>query len=84
DDYEHYRATARGTYYDLPDIAPGPMLTTTDQLIAALRDLKAVQEEWADAYARFRERFNPYETGKSSETVVDLFFARALAGGEAR
>ncbi|WP_367140173.1 MULTISPECIES: bifunctional glycosyltransferase/CDP-glycerol:glycerophosphate glycerophosphotransferase [Streptomyces] len=79
DDYEHYRATARGTYYDLPDIAPGPMLTTTGELVSALRDLKAVQEEWAGAYARFRERFNPYETGRSSEAVVDLFFGAAAA-----
>ncbi|MBT2386087.1 CDP-glycerol glycerophosphotransferase family protein [Streptomyces sp. ISL-11] len=74
DDYEHYRSTARGTYYELPDIAPGPMLTTVDELAAALADLTAVREEWAGAYGRFQARFNPYETGRASKAVVDLFF----------
>ncbi|MBB4892115.1 CDP-glycerol glycerophosphotransferase [Streptomyces olivoverticillatus] len=74
DDYEDYRSSLRGTYYDLHDIAPGPVLSTTGALVRALRDVAAVQEEWADAYARFQARFNPYETGRASKAVVDLFF----------
>ncbi|MEU1784067.1 CDP-glycerol glycerophosphotransferase family protein [Streptomyces abikoensis] len=74
DDYEHYRSVSRGAYYELADIAPGPMLTTTRELAAALGDLAGVRERWAGAYARFQERFNPLETGWSSKSVVDLFF----------
>ncbi|MEV4441554.1 CDP-glycerol glycerophosphotransferase family protein [Streptomyces sp. NPDC049577] len=74
DDYEEYRTAVRGTYYDLAEIAPGPVLTTTGELVAALRDLDAVREEWAGPYARFQARFNPYETGRSAKAVVDLFF----------
>ncbi|MEU3356234.1 CDP-glycerol glycerophosphotransferase family protein [Streptomyces sp. NPDC037389] len=74
DDYEEYRSLSRGAYYDLPDIAPGPMLTTTRDLAEALGDLTGVRERWAGAYARFHERFNPLETGWSSKAVVDLFF----------
>ncbi|MCC3779033.1 CDP-glycerol glycerophosphotransferase family protein [Streptomyces sp. UNOB3_S3] len=74
DDYEDYRSVSRGAYYDLPDIAPGPMLATTEELAAALRDLAGVRERWAGAYARFQERFNPLETGWSSKAVVDMFF----------
>ncbi|KNB49309.1 bifunctional glycosyltransferase/CDP-glycerol:glycerophosphate glycerophosphotransferase [Streptomyces caatingaensis] len=85
DDYDRYRTALRGTYYDLPDIAPGPLITTTGELVAALGDLGAVREEWEGAYERFRARFNPYETGASSKAVVDLFFAEVLgelgAGG---
>ncbi|GAA0480752.1 CDP-glycerol glycerophosphotransferase family protein [Streptomyces sp. NPDC046215] len=81
DDYARYRSSARGTYYELPDIAPGPMLTTTAELAAALADLDAVREEWAGAYGRFQARFNPYETGRSSKTVVDLFFEGTGAAG---
>ncbi|MGK5638875.1 bifunctional glycosyltransferase/CDP-glycerol:glycerophosphate glycerophosphotransferase [Streptomyces sp. URMC 126] len=74
DDYPAYRSALRGTYYELADIAPGPLLTDTAELAAALRDLWAVREEWAGAYERFRARFNPYETGRAAKAVVDLFF----------
>ncbi|MHA7961640.1 bifunctional glycosyltransferase/CDP-glycerol:glycerophosphate glycerophosphotransferase [Streptomyces sp. L500] len=74
DDYEDYRSVSRGAYYELPDIAPGPMLTTTRELAAALADLAGVRERWAGPYARFHERFNPLETGWSSKAVVDQFF----------
>ncbi|WP_308296315.1 CDP-glycerol glycerophosphotransferase family protein [Streptomyces sp. ISL-96] len=74
DDYDEYSTSARGTYYNLPDIAPGPMLTTTGELVDALRDLDRVRKEWTDAYARFQAMFNSRETGRASETVVDLFF----------
>ncbi|MFC5722691.1 CDP-glycerol glycerophosphotransferase family protein [Streptomyces gamaensis] len=83
DDYEEYRTASRGTYYDLAEIAPGPLLTTTGQLVAALRDLPAVREEWAGAYAAFHARFNPYGAGRAGEAVVDAFFAEAGAGSGA-
>ncbi|MEV5510541.1 bifunctional glycosyltransferase/CDP-glycerol:glycerophosphate glycerophosphotransferase [Streptomyces orinoci] len=73
DDYQHYRSS-RGTYYDLAEIAPGPLLADTGHLVAVLGDLAAVREEWAGAYERFQARFNPLETGRSSKSVVDLFF----------
>ncbi|GAA2723720.1 MULTISPECIES: CDP-glycerol glycerophosphotransferase family protein [Streptomyces] len=74
DDYEDYRSATRGAYYDLAEIAPGPVLTDTGDLAAVLRDLPAVADQWAGAYAKFRARFNPHETGRSSKAVVDLFF----------
>lgn len=74
DDYEEYSNSSRGLYYSLPDIAPGPMLTTTQQLAEALRDLARVRGEWADRYDRFQTMFNTHETGQASKTVVDLFF----------
>ncbi|MEU5430354.1 CDP-glycerol glycerophosphotransferase family protein [Streptomyces olivoreticuli] len=74
DDYAAYRSLARGTYYDLAEIAPGPQLGTVAGLARALTDLDAVREEWARAYERFRRRFNPYADGHASEGVVKLFF----------
>ncbi len=73
DDYEAYKGGDRGTYYDLEDIAPGPMLTTTEDLAAAVRDLEGVQERHAQQYARFQEMFCSYETGHASKMVVDAF-----------
>ncbi len=33
-DYEDYVRDERGTYFDLPDVAPGPMVATNDELVA--------------------------------------------------
>ncbi|WP_314619269.1 bifunctional glycosyltransferase/CDP-glycerol:glycerophosphate glycerophosphotransferase [Streptomyces stackebrandtii] len=74
DDYEDYKGGDRGTYYDLEDIAPGPMLTTTEELAAAVRDLEGVQKRHAERYTRFQEMFCSYETGHASKLVVDAFF----------
>ncbi|MET8681417.1 CDP-glycerol glycerophosphotransferase family protein [Streptomyces sp. NPDC004647] len=74
DDYEHYRDSSRGMYYDLPEIAPGPMLTTTEELADSLREIDRVRLESAGRYARFQTMFNSHETGRASKTVVGLFF----------
>ncbi|MFC9508877.1 CDP-glycerol glycerophosphotransferase family protein [Streptomyces sp. NPDC057002] len=74
DDHEEYGGSLRGMYYHLPDIAPGPLLTTTGELAEALQDLDGVQGEWAARYARFQQRFNPYATGQATKAVVDAFF----------
>ena len=71
-DYEDYVRDERGTYLDLPDVAPGPMVgDTTDELIAALRvGRRRRRAATADRYAAFRERFCSYETGHAAEHVV--------------
>jgi CDP-glycerol glycerophosphotransferase len=74
DDYEVYQSSSRGTYYDLEEIAPGPMLETVEDLAKALLDLDAVVAQYAERYAAFREMFCSYETGFAAKQVVDAFF----------
>ncbi|MET7299760.1 CDP-glycerol glycerophosphotransferase family protein [Embleya sp. NPDC005575] len=74
DDYENYKHGERGTYYDLEEIAPGPMLRETSELVDVLRGLDDVVEEYAERYARFHKMFCSYETGHASRTVVNAFF----------
>ncbi|MEU0938638.1 MULTISPECIES: CDP-glycerol glycerophosphotransferase family protein [unclassified Embleya] len=74
DDYENYKHGERGTYYDLEEIAPGPMLRETSELVDVLRDLDPVVEEYAERYEKFHTMFCSYETGHASRTVVDAFF----------
>ena len=73
-DYEDYVRDERGTYVDLPEIAPGPVVETTDALIEALRAVDDDAEKYADTYADFRARFCGYETGRAAEAVVEQFF----------
>ncbi|MGA4540821.1 bifunctional glycosyltransferase/CDP-glycerol:glycerophosphate glycerophosphotransferase [Uniformispora flossi] len=74
DDYEEYRNQERGTYYDLPEMAPGPVVGTTEELAGVLHDFDATVESYAARYAEFREMFCSYESGEASRAVVDAFF----------
>ena len=75
-DLAAYRDELRGFYFDLDEIAPGPVLSTSEQVVAALADLPAVQARSAPAYARFRERFCALEDGGATGRVLQ----RVLAG----
>ncbi|MFC4590517.1 bifunctional glycosyltransferase/CDP-glycerol:glycerophosphate glycerophosphotransferase [Sphaerisporangium corydalis] len=74
DDYDEYVRVERGLNYDLREIAPGPMLSTTGELVAAVRGLAAVTEEYAERYADFAGLFCSEESGKAAPRVVDAFF----------
>lgn len=75
-DYEDYVRDERGTYVDLPDIAPGPVVATEDELIQALGSFEKDAPNYADRYAEFRARYCGYETGHAAADVVRRFFAR--------
>ena len=70
-DIEDYTGRRRGTYFDLGAEAPGPLLSTTDEVIKALADLPAAADRYADRYRRWREKFNPYDDGQASRRAVD-------------
>ncbi|WP_169582199.1 MULTISPECIES: CDP-glycerol glycerophosphotransferase family protein [Microbacterium] len=66
-DMEHYRGELRGFYFDLAAHAPGPVVRTQDELVAALGgDTSA----YAERYARWREKFNARDDGRAAERVV--------------
>jgi CDP-glycerol glycerophosphotransferase len=73
-DYEDYVRDQRGVYFDLAAEAPGPLVRTTAEVIELLRDLPALQDEYADKAAAFRSRFCSFEDGHASERVVAAVF----------
>ncbi|WP_051172656.1 CDP-glycerol glycerophosphotransferase family protein [Microbacterium indicum] len=66
-DLEHYRGALRGFYFDLAERAPGPLVRTHEDLVAALA---ADPSAYADRYASWRARFNRREDGRAAERVV--------------
>ncbi|WP_137845106.1 CDP-glycerol glycerophosphotransferase family protein [Microbacterium sp. 2FI] len=67
-DLEHYRGELRGFYFDLAAHAPGPVVTTADELVAAILDDDPATH--AEEYARWREKFNARDDGRAAERVV--------------
>ncbi|WP_345750815.1 CDP-glycerol glycerophosphotransferase family protein [Microbacterium rhizophilus] len=66
-DMEHYRGELRGFYFDLAAHAPGPLVRTQDELVAALA---ADPAEHAGRYAAWTARFNARDDGRAAERVV--------------
>ena len=73
-DLEHYRDDLRGFYFDLEEIAPGPLLTTGDQVLATIAELRRRPWEPTPQYHRFQERFCSLEDGCATERVLRLLF----------
>lgn len=78
-DLDHYRDTLRGFYFDFEAQAPGPLLSTGEEVIAALRDPGAATAAYREAYDRFREVFCDLDDGHAAAGVVDAM----LDGGRA-
>lgn len=69
-DLADYTGGVRGFLYDYRSTAPGPLVSTVTEVVDALRDLPALQREYADAYATHEERFNRFMDGRAAERVA--------------
>ncbi|UGY91731.1 bifunctional glycosyltransferase/CDP-glycerol:glycerophosphate glycerophosphotransferase [Streptomyces gobiensis] len=74
-DYEEYANESRGTYFDLRDQAPGPVVATEEELFSAVDDLKAADTEYGTARRQFAARYGEYDQGDAARTIVEKFFA---------
>ncbi|MCD0453180.1 CDP-glycerol glycerophosphotransferase family protein [Actinocorallia sp. API 0066] len=68
-DLDRYRDEVRGLYVDLEEKAPGPLLRTSGDVVAALR---AGVTRGADE--AFRAEFCPFDDGAAAERVIEHVF----------
>jgi CDP-glycerol glycerophosphotransferase len=76
-DLDYFSDTLRGFYFDLAEAAPGPLLATSDEVLAAIAELARRPWEPTPAYTRFQQTFCSLEDGHATERVLDLFFPSA-------
>lgn len=69
-DYREYRDITRGFYLDLEEIAPGPLLGTTNEVVDYVR---SIGSDWSpsDDYGRFVAEFAPRDDGAAASRVMD-------------
>jgi CDP-glycerol glycerophosphotransferase len=71
-DLEHYERDIRGFYIDFRSDAPGPIVTSEDELADALRSLgDDVPALYAERYAAWRSKYCELDDGRASARVVD-------------
>lgn len=73
-DIEKYRDQLRGFYFDFEKEAPGPIVTTTSQLVEALKLIEQSGYAVDQRFDAFRERFCALEDGHAAERVVRSLF----------
>jgi CDP-glycerol glycerophosphotransferase len=73
-DLEHYRDDVRGFYFDLAEVAPGPLVVTSEEVIEAIAGSDAAASHLADRYAEFQRTYCPLEDGHATDRVLDLLF----------
>ncbi|RBP65420.1 CDP-glycerol glycerophosphotransferase [Brevibacterium sanguinis] len=69
-DLDDYMSAARGTYFDLREERPGPIVADQDELVRAIRKVLNSDED-AERRSRFREKFAGIEPGDSAQKTVD-------------
>jgi CDP-glycerol glycerophosphotransferase len=70
-DLEDYKKS-RGMYYDLEDIAPGPLLHNFHDLINGIRNIDEINKEYKQRRNEIRDRFNKYVDGNTIERILDF------------
>ena len=73
-DLEQYRDVDRGFYLDFAQVAPGPIVDTTEAVIEALNEPGA---GYADRRLAFRQQFAPHDDGHAARRVVDAWLGPA-------
>ena len=73
-DLEQYRDQIRGFYFDFEAEAPGPLLATSDEVVAALAGIDLVAARYRQAAAAFAVRFCPLDDGKAAARACDRIF----------
>jgi CDP-glycerol glycerophosphotransferase len=70
-DLEAFRRDVRGLYVEDPVPLPGPVATTTEELIQTIRERQALDTDYQSAVSRFAAVFCPLADGKAAARVVD-------------
>lgn len=74
-DLDRYTGGVRGFLFDFRDSAPGPLVSTTEEVVAELRDLDGLLRRHEADLARFNAMYNAHQDGCAADRVVDAFFA---------
>jgi CDP-glycerol glycerophosphotransferase (TagB/SpsB family) len=69
-DLPRYRGELRGFYADLLSEAPGPVVETADDLLAAVIHAEEHRDAHADALRAWQERFAAHDDGQAGRRVV--------------
>jgi CDP-glycerol glycerophosphotransferase (TagB/SpsB family) len=78
-DLEDYDAGSRSFLFPFAESAPGPFVRDTGEVVARIRDLAGLREQYAAAIAGFNATYNRWHDGHATERVVDQLLTALAA-----
>lgn len=69
-----YRDTLRGFYLDFEQEALGPIVKTTEEVVAALTGIDVVAQDYGDKVSAFATTYAPLDDSHASDRVLDTLF----------
>ncbi|AWN27624.1 CDP-glycerol glycerophosphotransferase family protein [Streptomyces sp. NEAU-S7GS2] len=75
-DYDAYVHEGRGTYFDLLEHAPGPVVRNEDDFHETIKSFESQTLEYAQRRKEFVAKFGEYDRGDAARSIVDQFFAQ--------
>ena len=70
-DLKEYREKLRGFYIDIIENRPGPLVYSSRELEQAIVNIDEIEKENKAIRQKFRQKFNQYESGDSSEKIFN-------------
>jgi CDP-glycerol glycerophosphotransferase len=71
---EYTDPKVRGAYFDLEEVAPGPVVRTVPEVVDLLAAIDTWAPTFADRYDAWQRRFNHLDDGHSAERAVEALF----------
>ncbi len=70
-DLDDYINKRRGVYFDITEIPPGPIVSTSKEVENIILNLDKVENDTKSLRVKFQEKFNQYESGNSSKNIFE-------------
>ncbi len=74
-DLDDYTSGVRGFLFPFAETAPGPLVGTTDEVVAHVRDVPTLAATWVGRIADFDAAYNPHQDGLAAARMLDAILA---------
>ena len=81
-DLEHYRDSERGFYFDFEEQVPGPVTTSTDELLSVILTNQVACEPYSGRYREFVHRYASDDDGAAADRVVQVVWGVGSTSSE--
>ena len=66
-----YDAGTRAFLQPFRETAPGPLVSTTAEVVAQVRDPARLRRQWGETITQVNQRWNPHQDGHAAERAVE-------------
>ncbi|KAF1305054.1 bifunctional glycosyltransferase/CDP-glycerol:glycerophosphate glycerophosphotransferase [Candidatus Enterococcus willemsii] len=69
-DYDDYKNSLRGLYFDFKDEAPGPLIDNTEDLLHEIENISLYFDKYSERIEKFNKKYIQYDRGNASEELM--------------